>query len=428
MRGLPVPRAVGAPARAPVPPARRAAIRRRLLAWWARGRRDLPWRAPGAKDPYRVWLSEVMLQQTRVEVVVPYYRRFLARFPTLKTLGAARDEEVFAAWAGLGYYARCRNLLAAARTALRDQGGLPASLEGLRALPGVGPYTAGAVASIAFGIPAAAVDGNAARVLSRLFALRGDPARGRGNARLWGIARALVGEPDKGARPPPERASPGDFNQALIELGATVCRRNPACGRCPLSGLCAARAAGLARVLPRPRGRRERGELLLACAFLERGGEVLLARRSGRGLFTGLFCFPYVEVSPGGDPRRALLKGLARAGLSVRVGPEGGSALRVLTHRDLWMVAFHCRLVGRPRDGEGRPEFRWVARSRLLLAGLPAAMEALLPALLSGREAVFPRPSPGATVRGAPPARRALGAAPSRAERRTALTREGRNV
>ena len=334
-----------------------------------------------------MWLSEVMLQQTRVEVVVPYYHRFLARFPTLQALGAARDEEVFAAWAGLGYYARCQNLLAAARAALKDHGGLPASLEGLRALPGVGPYTAGAVASIAFGIPAAAVDGNAARVLSRLFALRGDPASGSQRQRLWAIARALVGEQVKGDRPPRERASPGDFNQALIELGATVCRRNPACGRCPLSGLCAARATGLARALPRPRGRRERGELLLACAFLEKGGEVLLARRPGSGLFTGLLCLPYVEVLRGGDPRRALRKGLARAGLRVRVGPEAGSARRVLSHRDLRVLAFRCRLLGRPRALEGRPDRRWVARSRLFEAGLPAAMEALLPPLLSGREA-----------------------------------------
>ena len=378
---------MGAPARAFIAPARRAAIRRRLLAWWADGHRDLPWRSPrNVRDPYRVWLSEVMLQQTRVEVAARYYRRFLARWPTLEALGAAREEEVFAAWAGLGYYARCRNLLAAARVALRDHGGLPASLDGLRSLPGVGPYTAGAVASIAFEIPAAAVDGNAARVLSRLFAFKGDPARGSQRQRLWALARALVGEQAPGARLAAGPTSPGDFNQALMELGATVCRRRPACDRCPLSGLCAARAAGEARILPRPRGRGRRRELLLACAFLERRGEVLLARRPGSGLFSGLLCLPHAMVEPGGDPRRVLRLALARDGLRVRAGPEGGSALRALTHRDLRVVAFRCRLAGRARVGREGAELRWVARSRLPRVGLPAAMKVLLPALLGGRE------------------------------------------
>ncbi len=145
-----------------------------MLAWWDAGHRDLPWRVPqhGA-DPYRVWLAEVMLQQTRVETAIPYYRRFLERWPSLEALAAADDAEVLAAWSGLGYYARCRNLIAAAREALRRHGGLPGSLEALRALPGFGPYTAGAVASIAFAVPAAAVDGNVSRVLSRLFRVAG---------------------------------------------------------------------------------------------------------------------------------------------------------------------------------------------------------------------------------------------------------------
>ncbi len=174
--------------------ARRAALRRRLLAWYDAGHRRLPWRAPqrGA-DPYRVWLAEVMLQQTQVATVVPYFERFVGRFPSLAALAEAAEDEVLALWSGLGYYARGRNLLAAAREARARHGGLPASLEALRALPGFGPYTAGAVASIAFAIPAPAVDGNVSRVLARLFAVDGDPAAGPFRRRIEEIAGDLVG-------------------------------------------------------------------------------------------------------------------------------------------------------------------------------------------------------------------------------------------
>jgi A/G-specific adenine glycosylase len=212
-----------------IPLARRAALRRRLLAWYDAGHRELPWRFPqhGA-DPYRVWLAEVMLQQTQVRAAIPYYARFLARYPSLEALAAAREEDVLALWSGLGYYARGRNLLAAARVAVARHGGLPASLDALRALPGFGPYTAGAVASIAFAIPAAAVDGNVTRVLARLFLVEGDPADAPVRARLSELAGALV-----------DPARPGDLNQALMDLGATVCTaRNPRCPGCPLARMC----------------------------------------------------------------------------------------------------------------------------------------------------------------------------------------------
>ncbi|MFL5274791.1 MAG: A/G-specific adenine glycosylase, partial [Anaeromyxobacteraceae bacterium] len=189
-----------------IPPSRRAALRRRLLAWWDAGHRDLPWRFPQhAADPYRVWLAEVMLQQTQVAVVVPYYERFVARFPTLAALAAAGEDEVLALWSGLGYYARGRRVLEAARAALERHGGLPAHVDALRALPGFGPYTAGAVASIAFGLPSPCVDGNVARVLARLFLVDAAPEDRAAVARLWRLAAELV---------PPER--PGDFNQALM--------------------------------------------------------------------------------------------------------------------------------------------------------------------------------------------------------------------
>jgi len=363
-----------------VPAARATALRRRLLAWWGAGHRALPWRfPPGAADPYRVWLSEVMLQQTRVEAVLPYYRRFLAKWPTLRALAAAPDGEVLAAWSGLGYYARCRNLLRAARAALREHGGLPASLEALRALPGTGPYTAGAVASIAFGIPAAAVDGNAARVLARLFRLAGDPARGPFRRRAWALARQLAGEGTAG-RPSP--GAPGEWTQALMELGATVCRRTPECRRCPLATLCEARRGGVERRLPRPGRRPARRPMVLACALIRRRGELLLARQPEGALFAGLLGLPSAEVHPGEEPAAALRRALRARGLAVRTARALGSARRTLTHRDLELHALSCTLLrAPPRPGGEGAGLSWVAMDRAEEAGLPSAMRALLRAV-----------------------------------------------
>lgn len=350
--------------------ARVSAVRRLLLAWWDAGHRDLPWRFPQrAADPYRVWLAEAMLQQTQVRTALPYYARFVARWPTLEALAAADDGDVFAAWSGLGYYARCRNLLAAARAALARHGGLPASLEALRALPGVGPYTAGAVASIAFALPAPAVDGNAARVLSRLFLVEGDPARGATRARLLALATALVAGTDR----------PGDLNQAVMELGATVCGKPaPACGRCPVAGPCAARRAGRARELPPARRRPARRSLTLACAVVERGGRILVARRPEGALLGGLWGLPSAEVDGAPAAADALAAALRRAhGVAVAVGAELGAARRTLTHRDLLLVAHRCRLVGRVRESPG---LRWARRGELAALGVSAAMRALLAA------------------------------------------------
>jgi A/G-specific adenine glycosylase len=355
----------------PVPSARRAAIRRRLLAWWDLGHRALPWRDPrDAADPYRVWLAEVMLQQTQVRAAIPYYRRFLDRLPTLAALAAAPGDEVLALWSGLGYYARARNLAAAARQAVALHGGLPADLAALRALPGFGEYTAGAVASIAFGIRAAAVDGNVARVLSRLFLVRGEPGGRAVRARLAALAESLV---------PEDR--PGDFNQALMELGATACGKPvPRCPRCPLAPLCAARRAGCEREVPAPRRRPRRRPLRLACALVVRGGRLLLARRPPGGLFGGLWALPAAAVGGASPPGAALARAVRAAhGVRLEVGPEAGRAERVLTHRDLELVAYRCRLRGRAVLPPGGP-LRWIARKDLERTGLPAAMRALLDA------------------------------------------------
>jgi A/G-specific adenine glycosylase len=363
----------------------RRSVQRKLLAWYDAAHRDLPWRFPqGEADPYRVWLAEVMLQQTQVAVVIPYYQRFLERYPSLEALAAARDEEVFALWAGLGYYSRCRNLLAAARQAWQRHRGLPDSLEELRALPGFGPYTVGAVASIAFGLSTPAVDGNVVRVLSRLRAIDGDPAAKAVKEEIWRQAGELVEGLDR----------PGDLNQALMDLGATICTpASPGCvrarARCPLAADCEARRLGREQDLPRPRVRPGRKRMVVACGLIERGSELLLVRRAAGGLFGGLWALPSAEVPAqaveGGAALARALRGALRARFGkVKVGPEAGRVERTLTHRQLLLVAYACQ-EGRdltPDIGAGE---RWVAWDRIGEVGLSSAMRALLDAVSSSR-------------------------------------------
>jgi A/G-specific adenine glycosylase len=356
----------------PVRPTRRAGVRRALLAWWDAGHRQLPWRFPqGCADPYRVWLAETMLQQTQVAAAVPYYRRFLERLPTLEALADASEDEVLALWSGLGYYGRARRLREAARVALARHGGLPASVEALSALPGFGPYTVGAVASIAFALPEPCVDGNVARVLSRLFLVEGPPEASATRERLWALARALV-----------PAARPGDFNQALMDLGATVCTKPaPRCGACPVASCCAARRAGREREVPPARVRPSRPRLTMACALVERGDAVLVERRAGAGLFGGLWELPGVVVPSGADPRVALARSLLERGLPVRVSEEVARVERTLTHRRLVLTAYRCRLALRPggaaprlagrpfeRPGDGAPRAMATAMRMLVEA------------------------------------------------------------
>jgi A/G-specific adenine glycosylase len=347
---------------APFPsPARRAALRRRLLAWWDAGHRDLPWRFPQhAADPYRVWLAEVMLQQTRVQAVAPYYRRFLGRWPSLEALAGADDAEVLAAWSGLGYYARCRNLLAAARAALARHGGLPASVDALRALPGFGPYTAGAVASIAFAIPAPAVDGNVARVLSRLFLVAGRRHSRKVEWGLEALARGLL-----------DRSRPGDLNQALMELGATTCLPGrPRCASCPVAGSCAALREGRVGEFPARVPRREPVRMVLALVRVERAGRLLLRRSPEDGIFPGMWGLPGLVVPGGEDPAGFLRRRAAPdLGLALVVGEELATVTRLLTHRRLELRVHAARLRGRaPRD-----RARWGFTSEGDASRLPAS-------------------------------------------------------
>ncbi|HEX5757593.1 MAG TPA: A/G-specific adenine glycosylase, partial [Thermoanaerobaculia bacterium] len=241
-------------------------MRHELLAWYDRVRRDLPWRR--TRDPYRVWISEVMLQQTRVEVVLPYYDRFLAEFPTVEALAAAPEAEVLAAWSGLGYYRRARQLHAAARRVV-ERGGFPDTPGGWRELPGVGDYTAAAVGSIVYGLPLPVLDGNVERLMARYLALAADPKSAAARRQLRAAAAALVD---------PER--PGDSNQALMEVGATVCTpRRPRCPDCPLLPGCRAAAEGRPERYPPRRARRAREGRRLVVAVVEWRGQVLLVRR-----------------------------------------------------------------------------------------------------------------------------------------------------
>ncbi|HZW87811.1 MAG TPA: A/G-specific adenine glycosylase, partial [Myxococcaceae bacterium] len=261
-----------------------------MLRWYDVQARDLPWRR--TRDAYAIWVSEVMLQQTQVSVVLPYWTAFLARFPDVAALARASLDEVLAAWRGLGYYARARNLHRAARAVVERHGGrLPDDVEAMRALPGFGRYTVGAVASIAFGRAVPLVDGNVARVLARLFGVEGATGDAAREKHLWALAEALV-----------EGERPGDWNQALMELGATVCRfEQPTCLLCPLRSRCVALSSGKVGDIPAPKVATPRRALHLAVAAARRGDEVLLVRRDGTGLFGGLWELPGVECAPGNE-------------------------------------------------------------------------------------------------------------------------------
>ena len=315
-----------------------------LLAWYDRHRRAMPWRAlPGeTADPYRVWLSEIMLQQTTVATVAPYYERFLARFPDVHALARAEDEAVMQAWAGLGYYARARNLHACAR-AVAKAGGFPATLDGLRALPGIGPYTAAAIGSIAFGLPVVPVDGNVERVTARIFAIE-QPLPGAKPAIAAGAAR-LGADPDAQARP-------SDFTQALFDLGATICTPAPACVLCPWQSGCEARARGIAPDLPRKAPKRARPLRHGAHFWLtDAQGSVLLRRRPPRGLLGGMTELP---GTPWRDTPWPEAEALAHAPMPA-AWCQVGTAQHGFTHFELTIAVYAATVPAITADGFLRP-------------------------------------------------------------------------
>jgi A/G-specific adenine glycosylase len=268
-----------------------------VVAHFARVKRDLPWRR--TRDPYAIWVSEIMLQQTRVQTVIPYWERWMTRFPTVSALAGAPLEDVLAAWAGLGYYSRARNLHAGAQAVdARFGGALPTRAAELREVPGIGPYTAGAIASIAFGERSPLVDGNVARVLARVFEIEEDIKSTAGQRALWAAAAELM-------RALPESAPAGDLNQGLMELGATICApAQPRCLACPLAKECAAARGGRQDELPVVAARKKAAELPLlerTAVWIEEAGRIVLARRAPEGLFGGLWELPPLELAEAMD-------------------------------------------------------------------------------------------------------------------------------
>ena len=334
-----------------------------LLAWYDRHRRVLPWRARSgeAADPYRVWLSEIMLQQTTVAAVKPFYERFLERFPTVEALARAPAEAVMQAWAGLGYYSRARNLHACAKAVVDGHRGVFPSTEAeLRELPGIGAYTAAAIAAIAFGEQAAAVDGNVERVVARLF-LVADPLPAAKPA-IRALTQALV-----------PRDRPGDFAQALMDLGATLCTpKRPACALCPWMTPCRARAEGLQEAYPR-KVKKVEGQLRRGAAFvvLRKDDAVLLRTRPPKGLLGGMAEPPTSAWEPDYEPARAMLD----APLEARWKRLPGVVRHVFTHFPLELTVLYATVS---RDTPAPDGMRWTPRTKLVDEALPGVMRKVL--------------------------------------------------
>ena len=329
---------------------------RRLLEWYDRHARRLPWR--DEPTPYRVWISEIMLQQTQVRTVLPYFERWMERFPTLQDLAAASEQEVLQAWEGLGYYSRARHLLQAARIVASQYGGrLPSRRDQLEDLPGIGRYTAGAITSIAFGQDEPALDGNIRRVLARLFNIA-TPARSpEGEKTLWALARETL---------PPGRA--GDYNQALMDLGSSICTPHaPACLICPVADLCEAREMGVQEERPVLEAKPAVPHYTVTAAVIHRDGRVLIARRPENGLLGGMWEFPGGKIEPGETLPECLRREIREElGAEIQVGDAFGVYRHGYTHFKVTLHAFCCSLDGgdEPRALEAS-EIRWATPGEL---------------------------------------------------------------
>ena len=333
------------------PPASLRSIRRRVLAWFDKNKRDLPWRR--TRDPYRIWISEIMLQQTRVAAVLPYYERFLKRFPDVRTLATAEEHDLLASWAGLGYYSRARSLQKAAKEIIK-LGGFPGDYSSIRGLPGVGDYTAAAIASIAFNLPHAVLDGNVIRVLSRLTAESGNVGSTMVRTRLRAVADLIV-----------DPKHPGEFNQGLMELGATVCLpRQPRCLLCPLSTECKARQLGLQNELPLKPTRPGSIEVEIQLLVIEKAGMILAWKRPAKSSrLAGFWELP--------EPAQ-----LPRAQVENRIGRFRHTIVNTNYHYNV----FRASLVRAPA------KFHWLRKSEISEVPLSTAAKKALACLEKHKE------------------------------------------
>lgn len=315
-----------------------------ILKWYARHGRSLPWR--GHPDPYAVWVSEIMLQQTRVETVIPYFERWMKLFPDVKKLAAAKEQDILNAWEGLGYYSRARNLHKAAKiVASKFNGELPRDLEALRSLPGVGRYTVGAIASIAFQMDAPTLDGNLRRIFARLYDVTERADSPAGEKKLWEYAAQNV-----------PRGNAGDFNQGLMDVGATICLpKNPRCLLCPLKKMCKARKNGTQELRPVLKPKKQVPQFVHAAAVIVERGRVLLSRRPSTGLLGGMWEFPNtrVEENPAGELEKALK---AARKLHVKKEADLVTVYHAYSHFRVVVHAFRCTAVSLPKTNT----LKWV--------------------------------------------------------------------
>ena len=339
-----------------------------LLAWYRTHRRALPWRR--TKDPYRILVSEVMLQQTQVDTVIPYYHRFLKRFPTFGALARAPLDAVLKHWEGLGYYSRARNLHALAKIVQKNhRGRLPEQPEALRALPGIGPYTAGALLSIAFNKNAAVLDGNVERVLARYFGLTQDLRTTKERKKLWALAESLV---------PPGEA--GDYNQAVMELGATICTpRNPDCDACPVRIQCAARKRNLTELIPFKKAAKTVPHYQIGAGVIWKGDKLLISQRPLNGLLGGLWEFPGGKRKPSESMKACVRREIKEElDISVTVGAQMAQIDHAYSHFKITLHAHRCRYAsGRPKP-IGCRAWRWISPPELKKFAFPAANQPII--------------------------------------------------
>lgn len=329
------------------PIAQKEKIQSRLLRWFEKKARDLPWRR--TRDPYAIWVSEIMLQQTQVATVIPYYKKFLKSFPTVRHLAKADLSKVLKVWEGLGYYSRARNLHRASQTVLNHfQRKIPDNLKDLRTLPGIGKYTAGAILSIAYNKEAPILDGNVKRVLSRIFAVSSNPLKGKTEGLLWHLSESLI-----------PRGSARSFNQGLMDLGSMICtQKDPQCPRCPLRQFCQGRVSGHPERYPSKVTRKPTPHINAISAVIQRDGRVLLHQRPTKGLLGGLWEFPNWKSE---EKRRVRLRNYIKkeTGMNVKVKESIGTFKQTFSHFKLTLQVYHCQAI------DGRPKGKWVPINKL---------------------------------------------------------------